>query len=563
LGRYLTAAVAVLAGCAARNPQASRSDVTIGCSPTTPAPCEAACFAGDATGCAIFGEAVHGMADAPVRLPQDLPRGRRALDKGCAAGNLNACRTLVSYDYDDAAPGAGCPALEALCKRGDPRSCTFFGQCLDRIEHFRRDRAQALQIFQSGCDHGERTACRELAYRFMEGEGVSKDQGRAFALLDRACRMDDPLACGYEGLHLERGQGVPQDVARAKALYRKACARGIRPIPCEGLRRLGEVPPSTTVSSSDAAESRFASSRFDFAWRIPANWQFVPPSSIELGDAPAGAEVIVARPRGGSRRESLMFAVNDCDVSEWPPRGRKKRILDALEENATGWLATHGIGKSASTRGDFWGFDSVRVEGVVDGPAKRFVTLTLFCKDRRQFQLRCISDVKPVNVPCSAAFGALEIHEPIRDASEFLRVLHLRGERFGLSFDAPDDSWLGLGPREAWRHVDWIWLEGDRRIDLSVMVVDAAELPEAAFDQFLKGMEDSYRGPEATVTRKHSELGGQQCTQFSIDRRGEPSDDIFYQRRGPFIYTLTVSAPKRDADLVARVRAGLRFDVTP
>ena len=192
------------------------------------------------------------MADPPVRLPQDLPRGRKALDKGCKLGNLDACRVLISYDSDVTPPGTACAGWEALCKRGDPRSCSFFGACLNYGEHFRRDPAQARRLFEEGCAHGERVACRELAFVFLEGSGVPVDISKGFELIDRACRMDDPAACAREGRQFERGQGVPRDLERAKALYRGACARGIMPTPCEGLRRLGEVPPPTAVSSPDA-----------------------------------------------------------------------------------------------------------------------------------------------------------------------------------------------------------------------------------------------------------------------------------------------------------------------
>src|SRR4029078_10109788 len=110
------------------------------------------------------------------------------------------------------------------------------------------DRPQALRIFREGCDAGERFACRELGFHVMEGDGVPKDLAKGCALLDRACRMDDPYACSHVGLRLEMGQGAPRDLERAKALFRMACARGIQPRPCEGLRRLGEQPPSVVAS---------------------------------------------------------------------------------------------------------------------------------------------------------------------------------------------------------------------------------------------------------------------------------------------------------------------------
>jgi TPR repeat protein len=232
------------------------------------------------------------MADAPVRLPQDLPRDTRALNKGCQLGNLDACRVLVSYQTDRAAPGADCAGWEELCKRGNQRSCTFVAQCLDHVGSFRRDRKEALRLFDDGCAHNDGVACRELAYLTSRGEIVPQDYARGFALLDRACGLDDQLACANEGVRLERGLGTAPDLARAKALYRRACARGIRPIPCEALRRLGEVPPPSAVSSADATESVHTCAALSYDLRIPANWEFVSPDAVALSDAPS------AWPRG-------------------------------------------------------------------------------------------------------------------------------------------------------------------------------------------------------------------------------------------------------------------------
>ena len=162
---------------------------------------------------------------------------------------------MVDVNYDTMAPGAGCAGWEDLCKRGDRRSCTFFAQCLNHNEHFRRDKVEALRLFREGCDRGERVACRQLGFRFIEGDGVPKDLAKGFGLLDRALPMDDPYACGHVGLRLELGQGTPRDLEQSAegALPHGVRARdssdsGPRP----GLRRLGEAPPSTTVSSASA-----------------------------------------------------------------------------------------------------------------------------------------------------------------------------------------------------------------------------------------------------------------------------------------------------------------------
>jgi hypothetical protein len=553
----LIALLATVVSCAAQNPRSlSRADIAAGCSDRTPAPCEPACFRGSAAACAIFGSAVTGTADAPVRLPQDIPRARKALQMGCQLGSLDACTTLIDINYEMMAPGAGCAGWEDICKRGSQRSCTFFAQCLDYNEHFRRDKAEALRLFREGCDRGERVACRQLGFRYTEGDGVPKDLVKGFALLDRACRMDDPHACGHAGLRLERGQGTPRDLERAKTLYRMACARGIRPIPCAGLRRLGEVPPSTVVSSADAAESNYVSARFGFEWRIPANWQFVPPNSIVLTDVPEEAEAVVARPRDGSERESLFAAIRDCSKDAAGTSGtRDDRILDALERDAVAWLAGHRIAKTKSVREEFYWSNAVRIEARLAPPDSRFLTVTLFCKDGRRFELRCLSARQQLGTPCPDALGALVFHAPQRDPDDNPRVLHLRDKRFAVSFDAPDDSWLAVGPHANGGHVGWYWFEGDREIDVAVMQVGAVS--DEAFDRLVDIIA---RGKDGPVARSQSELGGRPCVHLSNDTKNGKAEDAFIQRRGDFAYALTVKAPNRDADLLARARTGLRFE---
>lgn len=559
----LVPVLVALGGCAARSPSSpARAGGGDTCSEKAPAACEAACFRGDGAACAIFGAALEGMADPPVRLPQDLPRGRKALDKGCKLGNLDACRVLISYDSDVTPPGTACAGWEALCKRGDPRSCSFLGGCLSYSEHFRRDPAEARRLLEEGCAHGERVACRDLAFVFLEGEGVPVDISKGFELIDRACRMDDPTACAREGRQFERGQGVPRDLERAKALYRGACARGVMPTPCEGLRRLGEVPPPRAVSSADAAESNFASARFDWEWRIPANWKFVPPATVSLSDAPTGAEVVAARPRDAAVRDSLtIVASGACPERFSPSAGLYAKALDDAEHSATRWLAGHGISKPKVLRKPFWGDDAVRIEARAAPADGRFLTMSLVCKFKKLFEVRCLSEQPPADLPCRDAFGALTFWEPKRGPDDYPRVIHVREKRFGFSFDAPDDTWLGFGPREVENDVSWNWYEGDRRIDLRVLVMEAV-VPAGGLDRFVGSIENSYRQMEASVTRKQSEMGGQPCAHLVIDKMGHPQD-FFFQVRGNAIFTLTVSAPKRDPELLAKVLAGFRSGVTP
>lgn len=552
----------LLANCANRNsPAPPVGPVVASCTATTPFPCEAACFRGDGAACAIFGSALAGTADAPVRLPQDLPRGRKALERGCQLGNLDACRAKIDYDVD-AAPEASCAGEESLCARGNQRSCTYFAQCLDHVQEFRRDRPRALQLFQSGCARRDGPACRELAFLTLDGRGVARDLAQAVSLLDQACHLDDPLSCAYLGQQLERGQGVAPDIQRAKLLYRQACARGIRPIPCEALRRLGEVPPSTVASSADATESSHISRRFDYEWRLPANWELVPPAELALRGAAHDAEVVAARARGGAMSDSLMFVVSDFSESDAAKtRDSDPAVLAQLENLGIAWFAEIGIASIRHERARFLGYDVVRFEAVIDQPAKRFLSLILFRKDRRLFQLRCLEAQYQPHAPCVDAFGALMIHEPRRGPTDFARVLHLREPRFHLAFDAPDDGWMAFGPHtsEKPRATYWTWIDGIGG-EIGVTVFELGGSPELTTEALTAMLGLSYVGRGDTVTTKASELAGRPCGHLEIDPTGGDRNDTFVQRRGDFGYAVAVRNRTRDPALLARARAGLRID---
>jgi TPR repeat protein len=368
------------------------------CGERSPAPCEAACFAGDGSACAIFGAALEGMADPPVRLPQDLPRGRRALSHGCELGNLAACRTLASYDDDGVGSQVACPAWESICARGDQRSCAFLATCLLYAKGVPHDPKRALPLLEQGCRRGERVSCRELGFVYRRGELVPPDLTRSFAYLDYACRQDDPLGCSEAAADLEAGKGTARDLDRAKSLYRLACARGIRPVPCTALRRLGEEPPSSVVSSSDVAgESNYVSQPFAFEWRLPANWEFVPPPTSGPAVFVGAEEIVSAQPRAGGVPESLTIGL----------RSERAGSLDQAERAASAWMRTAGVGKIRAERISFFSTTAVRVDGLVTAGERQFLTVVLFYRGGHRFELRCLTPEYQSGFFCRDAFGGM------------------------------------------------------------------------------------------------------------------------------------------------------------
>lgn len=279
--------------------------------------------------------------------------------------------------------------------------------------------------------------------------------------------------------------------------------------------------------------------------RLPANWEFVPASSIDLADAPPSAEVVAARPRGGPSSDSLVFVVTDFpEPASRADLGEASATLARFEEEGRAWCAVHGIAPTEISRPQFLGQQTVRLDATLENP-RRFLSVSIFSKDNRH----------QAHQPCVDAFGALMIHEPLRGPTEVLRVVHLREPRFGLTFDAPDDVWLGYGPRQYGAETTWDWVDDQQhQIELSV---------EPASDESLEVLLRQFAAPYwlhgDAVASSLSTLAGQPCGHLQIDPRAGSRKDRFVQRRGGLLYSLTISAPSRDPELLDRVLAGLRI----
>jgi hypothetical protein len=168
------------------------------------------------------------------------------------------------------------------------------------------------------------------------------------------------------------------------------------------------------VSYGDASESNHTNDRYAYEWRIPANWEFVPPSSGGFDDAQPDADVATARLRGGVARESLTLVVTRSDAtSRGQPRPGEPSVLDGFEVGANKWLAQHGLRPTASSRLKYIRRDAVRVDARLRNGSTPYLSIVLFQEDDRRFELRCLSDRYAPHTPCIEAFGALVIHEPV------------------------------------------------------------------------------------------------------------------------------------------------------
>ena len=306
----------------------------------------------------------------------------------------------------------------------------------------------------------------------------------------------------------------------------------------------------------------FRSERLGFTWRLPTGWGFT--SDFDNQGPPGGgaAEMKSAR-KGwlGSVTAQLIVADLVTVIPGKLPEHDRDGVA-RLEENALTWMKKTGGDKVEAQRLTILGRNAVRVSGVVGRVFKDYVDVTLHHRGRRRIDMRCIADEPGEWWPCDEAFAGLEfvdLPEAVKE-TDTPRVLHLRDARFGIEYDAPDDGWLGFGPRTGMNGDQsvWIWNEGPRQIDVSGL--DVAAMPVQQDEATaVESVARLFRGQGATVIAKKSDLAGRTCSHLEVDAPTGQRQDLFVQKRGTIIYSVLVTQSARDAELLVKARAGLKI----
>jgi TPR repeat protein len=122
-----------------------------------------ACELGVAEGCTQIGYRYI----AATGVAQDVPRGLRALERGCMLGSAGACRRSGAYyAYGEARDAARSLALARQgCELDDGWSCDHVGFAYEYGEEAPLDKAKAREFYARACDLGERIACSKAKPR--------------------------------------------------------------------------------------------------------------------------------------------------------------------------------------------------------------------------------------------------------------------------------------------------------------------------------------------------------------------------------------------------------------
>jgi hypothetical protein len=321
-----------------------------------------------------------------------------------------------------------------------------------------------------------------------------------------------------------------------------------------------QTAPPATVANEPESRRTMVSERYGYEWRLPDDWEFVPLEELGLASHP-GVDMIAAARMSEPPTALLLVARDVVAVRPGTEPKPDAETLARLEADAIEEMKSEGIRKTGAERVKMFDTDAVRVDGVEEAE-KAHVTEVAFYRNRRRFTLRCFAAGDSAWTPCESALRGLVIHE-VHDAPEpgdRPRVLHLRDEERRLQFDAPDDSWLAVGPRTGGQghQVVWIWVKDGRQIDVQVM--DLANVASAIDEaKFIAGIADVHRKPGTTVTVKSSVLSRLPCHHIEIRPSKGHQQDLFLQKRGNLVYGLLVTAPEHDQKLIDQAKAGMRI----
>jgi len=319
--------------------------------------------------------------------------------------------------------------------------------------------------------------------------------------------------------------------------------------------------PAPRDSSGSAASHVWRSARFGFTWTLAPEWSFVASESDQaiapMADSKGAAKAV------GNLPIVWVFATDTVSSPGRPDPPHDEKYFEKLAEYGTSLLRHWGVEQPAPRRVEMLGREMVEVVG--DGPETR-ESLRLFEVGRRRFFFRCYeeplyADPSGKHWPCESAFRSFEIAEPPEPVteSETPHVLHLRDERFGFDFDAPDDSWLAIGPRVGGGGAQLVWTWAHDRRQIDVHVLDLSWIPETAVSEELVAaqMAKAGRREGKKVLIKHSTLSGSPCHHLQIDAHGF-KQDMFILVRDQVNYSLLITEPERDAAFIAKVKQGLR-----
>lgn len=187
-----------------------------------------ACDGGGIPACAMAG-VFSWHLDHPT--PAELSVGERALRKGCAGQDADACDDVAvealqgHATADEARMALG--VLEKRCAAGEASDCGRAASLyLLGVQGVRVDVDRAARLALPACANGDANGCNIAGAAYQGGYGGPNGPALSARYFERACTLHDPSGCDNLGVLYASGKGVAADPARAIQLFRQACDAG-------------------------------------------------------------------------------------------------------------------------------------------------------------------------------------------------------------------------------------------------------------------------------------------------------------------------------------------------
>ncbi|MEM9188469.1 MAG: tetratricopeptide repeat protein [Myxococcota bacterium] len=154
-----------------------------------------ACEAGDPSACIDLG-ILYANGEG---LPQRKSEAAHLFRRGCELGNDESCRLEAEQWMDGfgrATPMDGAERLDGYCQNAIALACFGLGTRLhEGREGVPRNREQARELFDRGCELGDAISCVRFATYLASGDGGSRDRTGAEETRRRACELGHAPAC--------------------------------------------------------------------------------------------------------------------------------------------------------------------------------------------------------------------------------------------------------------------------------------------------------------------------------------------------------------------------------
>lgn len=302
----------------------------------------------------------------------------------------------------------------------------------------------------------------------------------------------------------------------------------------------------------------WTSPRWGYKWTLSDEWEFYPMSEMVLPPRKLTIDAVAAHKKGTKRPSATLvvwgYTIQDRKTA-W---GSDPADYEELEERGVEMLESLDVEPLGTRRITMFGLGGVEVVGMQGNDR---LSVRMVRQDRRHFEVRCLSTPDESDWPCESAFGSFTISDlPPQPAPGDPRVIHLREPRFGLEFDAPDDSWLATGPHVGGggAQLVWMWRQAERGVDVGVL--DFREVPTMPSEEWFVENHRAFfekGGNKVVVGTAH--LGGEPCHHLKASGSDGWYRDALILHRNSINYTVLITQRKRDPKLIARVAKGVRF----